>query len=196
MTRGLFIVIYGSNNLGKSKQLDLLERDWLAMGRPYTRLKYPIYDSPTGVLINRALRGDEHGKLELTDEELQTLFAEDRRCFQPRLVELLEEGDVLGEDYTGTGLAWGLTKGVSRELLDEYNAGLLVPDVALLLDGERFGCGIEKGHRHEDGGEGLWQRNREIHLELAKELGWFIVNANRNPETVHGDIMNYISFSQ
>ena len=196
MSRGLFIVLYGSNNLGKSKQLDLLESDWQAMGRPYTRLKYPIYDSPTGVLINRALRGDEHEKLELTDEELQSLFADDRRCFQHQLEMLLEKGDVLGEDYTGTGLAWGLTKGVPRELLNEYNAGLLIPDVAILLDGERFGSGIEKGHRHEDGGEGLWQRNREIHLELAKELGWFIVNANRNPETVHGDIMNYISFSR
>ena len=51
-----FIVLYGPNNLGKSKQFDLLETLWLEIGRPYTRLKYPIYDSPTGQLINRVLR--------------------------------------------------------------------------------------------------------------------------------------------
>jgi len=192
MSKGLFVVIYGSNNLGKSKQLDLLERDWAAMGRPCTRLKYPIYDSPTGVLINRVLRGDERGRLEMTDEELQFLFAEDRRQFQPQLELLLEEGDVLGEDYTGTGLAWGLTKGVSRELLDEYNSGLLIPDVSVLLDGERFGCGIERGHRHEDGGDSLWWKNREVHLDLAQELGWYVIEAHEDPEKVHENVMRCI----
>jgi thymidylate kinase len=76
--------------------------------------------------------------------------------------------------------------------LDEYNEGLIVPDVAVLLDGERFTCGIERGHRHEDGGEALWQRNREIHLELAHEFGWLVVDANRTPEAVHEEIMRYI----
>ena len=79
---GRFIVIYGSNNLGKSKQLDLLEQEYQGMGVPYTRIKYPIYDSPTGEIINRVLRPDENGnKPELSEEEFQAIYAENRRQF-------------------------------------------------------------------------------------------------------------------
>lgn len=191
--RGRFIVLYGPNNLGKSSQLDLLEEEWKMIGRPYKRIKYPRYSSPTGVLINRVLRGDEQGKLDLTDEELQFLYSEDRRQYEPYLYRALSEGDVIAEDYIGTGLAWGLTKGVNRKLLDEYNDGLLQPDIAILLDGERFSGGIEKDHRFESAGEKVWEENRRIHQELAAEFGWEIVNANESKEKVHEDIMAVIA---
>ncbi|KKT29042.1 MAG: Thymidylate kinase [Candidatus Collierbacteria bacterium GW2011_GWC2_44_18] len=191
---GRFIVIYGSNNLGKSKQLDLLEQEYQGMGVPYTRIKYPIYDSPTGEIINRVLRPDENGnKPELSEEEFQAIYAENRRQFEPTLLCLLESGDVIAEDYVGTGLAWGITKGVNRGYLDEINAGLLKPDVEIMLDGYRFGGGIERRHRHEDVEKGVWERSREVHLELANELGWEIVNANDSPEKVHERIVGVLA---
>jgi thymidylate kinase len=193
--KGRFMVLYGSNNLGKSTQLNLLEEEWKKIGRPYTRIKYPRYDSPTGKIINLVLRGDENGvKLEMSDEELQCLFAEDRRQYETELKRLLTLGDVFAEDYKGTGIAWGLTKGVDRALLDEYNAGLLEPDIAILLDGrQRFTSGIESGHRHEGAGDGVWGENRRIHQELAAEFGWEVVNANESVETIHENIMEIIS---
>ncbi len=193
--RGRLMVLYGSNNLGKSKQLELLERDWQLMGRPYTRLKYPIYSSETGILINSVLRPDENGnKIKMGDEELQYWFAENRLQFQPQLMELLKMGDVIAEDYKGTGMSWGLTKGVSRELLDLFNQGIIDPDIAILLDGAvRFSGGIERGHRHEAAGDAVWELNRKIHLELAAEYGWEIVNANESPELVHENIMKKIA---
>jgi thymidylate kinase len=193
--RGRLIVLYGPNNLGKSTQLDLLENDWKTIGRPYVRIKYPIYTSETGILINRVLREDKDGnRLKMGDEELQYWFAENRLQFQPTLLELLEQGDVLAEDYKGTGFAWGLTKGVSRELLDLFNTGLLDPDIAILLDGEkRFSSGIEKGHRHETAGEDIWEKNRRIHQELAAEFGWEVVNANESIEAVHENILATIA---
>lgn len=192
--RGKFIVLYGSNNLGKSTQLDLLEEEWRAINRPYTRIKYPIYSSPTGKIINLALRGDENGKkIDLNDEELQELFAEDRRQYEQELLNLLSKGEVFAEDYKGTGFAWGLTKGVKREQLDRYNAGLLEPDIAILLDGDRFTGGIEKGHRHEAAGEQIWEMNRKIHHELATEFGWEVVSANESKETIHKNIMEIIA---
>jgi len=190
--KGRFIVLYASNNLGKSKQLDLLEEVWKEMGRPYERIKYPRYDSEFGAIINKEIRGPVEERLNLTDEELQMLYAEDRRYFQTTLMEILKEKDVLAEDYTGTGLAWGLTKGVSREKLDIYNFGLLEPDLAILLDGERFGGGIERGHRFEGAGQETWERNREIHRHLASELGWEVVEANGAPEKVHERVLRVI----
>lgn len=191
-TRGKFIVLYAPNNLGKSLQLDLLEKAWQEAGRAYQRIKYPRYESEFGKIINRELRGNEEEKFHLTDAELQMLYAEDRRAYQPELLRLLEQGDVLAEDYTGTGIAWGLTKGVSREKLDLYNYGLLEPDIAILLTGERFSGGIEKGHRFESAGQEVWEKNREVHEQLARELGWEVVNANQSPEKVHEEILRII----
>jgi thymidylate kinase len=193
MNKGKFIVIYGPNNLGKSTQLDLLEGLWQHMDRPYKRIKYPRYDTPTGQLINRVLRPvDGEEKLVMSDEDLQDLYAKDRRVNEPELQEWLKTMDVFGEDYKDTGRAWGLTKGVSREFLDKVNANLLDPDITILLDGERFTGGIEKGHRFEGAGQEVWETNRRIHQELAAEFGWEIVNANEGPEKVHEKIVEII----
>lgn len=191
--RGKFIVIYGANNLGKTTQLNLLEDSWREMGRPYTRIKYPRYDTPTGAMINRILRPAEgQEKIIISDSDFQALYAEDRRQNEKDLLRLLSLGDVFAEDYVGTGKAWGLTKGVSREQLEEFNRGLLEPDIALLLDGERFGCGIERGHRFEGAGQEVWERNRRIHQELAAEYGWEIINANESVEKVQWKILEAI----
>lgn len=193
VNRGKFIVLYGSNNLGKSSQLDLLESEWKAIGRSYTRIKYPRYSTPSGMVLNIELRGEEKDKMHLSDAQMQELFAYDRRDFEPELLRLLSNGDVIGEDYVGTGMAWGLTLGVERKLLDIYNRGLLEPDIAILLDGERFAGGIEKGHRHEAAGDKVWAENRRIHQELAVEFGWEIVSANGSKEKVHEEIMAIVA---
>ena len=41
----------------------------------------------------------------MAEVELQAVFAENRRWFEPTLRQLLSEGDVLAEDYVGTSLA-------------------------------------------------------------------------------------------
>ncbi len=175
-------------------QLDLLEQMYLEAGLPYVRIKYPIYDSPTGEIINRILRPDEGDqKIEISEEEFQVLYAENRRQYEPTLIKLLEEGDVIAEDYDGTGKAWGLTKGVGREFLDRVNSDLLRPHIEIMLDGYRFGGGIERRHRHEDVEQTIWERSRENHLMLARELGWRMINANRSPEVVHGEIVEILT---
>ncbi|KKT71891.1 MAG: hypothetical protein UW68_C0053G0005 [Candidatus Collierbacteria bacterium GW2011_GWB1_44_6] len=68
-----------------------------------------------------------------------------------------------------------------------------MPDIEILLDGERFCGGIEKGHRHEAAGQEIWERSRRIHQELARELGWEVVNANRSKEAVHQEIMSILA---
>jgi dTMP kinase len=179
--RGKFIVLYGSNNLGKSAQLELLENLWNELERPYRRIKYPVYSlEPTGPRINAVLREG----LEIKEEELQAEFAQNRKDFQPTLEEILEKGiDVI---------AWGLVKGVEREFLDMVNAGLLEPDVAICLDGERFSASIERGHRHEAAGNEVWEKSRRIHLELAREFGWDIVDANQSMDKVHQKIVDIL----
>ena len=52
MSKGIFIVLYGVNNLGKTTQAQLLVERLNKAGVQATYLKYPIYDiEPSGVLL-------------------------------------------------------------------------------------------------------------------------------------------------
>ena len=172
--RGKFIVIYGPNNLGKSEQVKLVAERLRDIGKQAEVLKYPIYDlEPTGPKINAALRKG----LQLTSEELQREFAQNRRDYEPTLVKMLESGIwAIAEDYKGT-------------VMEDINAGLIDEDMAILLDGERFGAGIEREHLHESGER--WGQAREVHLDLAKRYGREVVNANYSIERVTSEIWQF-----
>lgn len=187
--RGQFIVIYGANNMGKSLQTDMLKAALEKTGKVVERVKYPVYDlEPTGPQINAVLR---LGK-QMPEETLQELYAQNRRDFQPTLVSYLESGKwVVGEDYKGTGIAWGMVREVSLQVLESINSDLLSEDFAILLYGERFDKGKEQSHRNEIDDE-IWKKGQEMHLFLADRYKWPKVYATRPPEQVHADIMDIL----
>ena len=192
MKEGLFIVIYGINNLGKSTQAELLVEGLVKSGMRAEYLKYPVYDlKPTGPRINEILRGGE--RQEISEEDFQALYTANRRDYQPTLCRKISEGiNIIAEDYIGTGLAWGATKGADLEKLIESNKGLVKPDAEILLDGERFLSGKEPGHRHE-GDDELMELCRQKHLELAARFNWHAVDANQAVEEVHQDVLDIIA---
>jgi dTMP kinase len=187
MTKGKLIVIYGSNNLGKTTQAKLLVEKLKQQGLQAEYLKYPIYDiEPTGPQIDKILRSGQAQTI--SEIELQELYAQNRRDFQPKLKEKLDQGiNIVAEDYIGTGLAWGVTKGAELEELTQQNQGLITEDVIILLDGERFLDGKEDNHLHE-GSDELMTKNRQVHLDLAKKYNWQVVKANQMVQKAHEDI--------
>ncbi|MDD4352069.1 MAG: hypothetical protein PHU71_03770 [Candidatus Gracilibacteria bacterium] len=187
----MFITIYGINNIGKSTQVRMLVERLQKKSYPTEYLKYPIYDlEPTGPAIDRILRSGE--KQAISEIELQSLYAQNRRDFEPKLKDMLAQGQlVVAEDYVGTGIAWGLAKGANLEDLEKVNAGLLKEDLVILLDGESFNKNRETQHIHE-GSDELLQKCREAHLLLAKRYGWQIVNANQELGKVSDDIWNCV----
>lgn len=184
--RGMMVVIYGPNNLGKSEQIGRLTKALSREGVPVKQIKYPIYDlEPTGPQINGILRLGQPS----TEENLQGLFVQNRRDYEPQLLRDLSSGLwVTAEDYKGTGIAWGVTKGVSLKRLEEMNAGLREEDLAILLYGDRFGTGHEMHHRHEGDPE-IWNRAMEVHLMLAERYNWQKVFANRPAIDIHNEVM-------
>ncbi|MDD2807903.1 MAG: hypothetical protein PHW95_05305 [Patescibacteria group bacterium] len=180
---GKFIVIYGINNLGKSTQAKILLNNILALGQKAEYLKYPIYDlTPTGPAINNILRGGR--QQEISELELQQLYATNRHDYEPTLISKLASGiHIVSEDYVGTGLAWGVTKGADLAVLEKQNEGLVGEDFVILLDGDRFLEGKENNHLHEKDDE-LMNRCRLVHLQLAKKYNWRIVNANADAKNV------------
>ena len=191
--KGKFIVLYGINNLGKSTQLELL-KEFLSdtTGRLCVSIKYPLYElKPTGHIINGYMR--QGNPYQLSAREFQIFQAMNRTHYNNAcLKDMLSRGThVLAEDYVGTSVAWGMGAGVDRSFLEYINSHLVKPDIAILLDGERFREGIETGHTHESDDE-LTQRVRKHHLILAQDEAWFVVDANQPIQTVHKSIVNHV----
>ena len=112
MKKGKFIVLYGINNLGKTTQAKLLVKALKKSGRQAEYVKYPIYNlEPAGKLINDYLRNGN--PYNFSSRELQLLHFIDRIKFENRLREKLNKGiNIVAEDYFGTGMAWGIRRGV------------------------------------------------------------------------------------
>ena len=177
MTPGKMITFYGINNLGKSTQAKLLVDSLNDAGHPAEYLKYPIYDlEPFGPMINNYLRHDNPDNL--NSRESQLIFILNRTQYEKTLLEKINRGiTIVAEDYCGTGIAWGIGYGGSKNFLKAVNQHLHREDLAFLFDGERFKEAIEKNHRHENDHDKIILV-RQAHLELGEEYGWIKINAN------------------
>lgn len=192
MEKGKFIAIYGINGIGKTTQVERLVAYLQSQGKQATRLKYPVYDlEPEGPFIYKYLRDSEFRSAnELSTNELQQKYVDNRRRYEPILKERLAKGEwIVAEDYIGTGIAWGLTWGGNLEFLEEINEGLLHPDLEILMHGERFSTAIEKDHRNEMAADRI-QVCKNFHLLLAQKYGWRTVKANQSPEDVASAIQS------
>jgi len=174
MRKGFFIAIYGVNNIGKSTHAKLLVNKLISLGLDAIYIKYPLYElEPTGPIINKILRSDTPQRI--SETELQTLFTQNRRDYEPQLKALLEQNKiVIAEDYTGTGIAWGAAKGLKISFIEKLNEGLLKEDLAILIKGKRDIRAREKSHIHENN-DALVERVSQILDELAQRYDWKIV---------------------
>ncbi len=191
----MFITLYGINNIGKSTQVELLVEKLKEKGHQVESIKYPIYNlEPTGPYIDFLLRDPSAPKI--AEEELQMWYTLNRYQFNKRIKEKLKKGvTIVAEDYVGTGLAWGISKGAELPWLETLNQYLIPEDIAILMDGERFLEGKEEGHLHEDNAK-LVEKCRQSHLQLAEKYGWKTVNANQSKEKVAENIWEIIKEAQ
>ena len=173
--------MYGINNIGKSTHAKMLVERLVQEGYDAVYLKYPIYDlEPTGPRINAILRSE--GNQEISEKDLQMLFKENRRDFEPQLREMISMGKiVVAEDYTQTGIAWGTAKGLEEIWMEDLNLGLLEEDFAILLVGERSLHAVEPTHIHESNNV-LIKKVDEILRTRAKDGRWKIVPLQPNKE--------------
>lgn len=190
--KGKAIFFYGINNLGKSTQADLLVERLKKEGIDAYHWKYPIYDlEPSGPLINQYLR--EGNPYNLNGREVQLLYSMNRYQYEFVLKTALNEGKFLViEDYTWTGIAWGMGRGVDEQFLRKINSGLYKEDLCFWFDGERFKSGIERHHAHESDDE-LTRKVREYHAIFAKENDWIPINANDTIPNIQTKIWDAVS---
>lgn len=173
--KGKLVVLYGINNLGKTTQAKLLVQRMQQNGIRAKYVKYAHYElESSGPLINEYIRSGNPE--ELTAREFQILQVLNRTQYQNELINYLAQGmTIVAEDYIGTGIAWGVGAGISKNFLVRLNIHLIKEDIAFHFVGKRFTDSIEKGHSHETNSE-LTERVRIIHEELAKENKWIEVD--------------------
>lgn len=188
---GILATIMGVTNIGKTTQQEMLTTELQSRDLKVAFVKFPAYGLlPTGPRINDYLRNKNPEGL--TPLEFQKLNALNRKDFAPLLEDLVSSNDiVLAEMYFGTGIAYGMGDGISKDELINLDQELRQPDVSILLDGNRFLESREENHHFEKDDEKT-ERIRKIHLELAKDFNWVIVNANRDKMIIHNEILNIV----
>jgi len=194
MKKGKFIAIYGINGIGKTTQVEILVKYLQSQGLKVSRLKYPVYNlEPEGPFIYKYLRDPKFRKNnELSTDELQQKYADNRTRYEKELKKRINGGEwIIAEDYSGTGIAWGLAWGGDLEYLEKINKNLLEPDLSILMHGNRFNTAIEKDHRNEMEAEKI-QICKNIHLLLASKYNWKKINANQKIEKVKKDMIKLI----
>lgn len=189
---GNLIVIYGINNIGKSTQAKMLaENIIIKMSKQAEYLKYPVYTlEPSGPLISDYLK--QGNQYQLTGREFQLLQVLNRQQNEPNLKAKINAGAwVIAEDYIGTGIAWGMAQGISKEFLYKINSNLLSENLGILLDGQPFDEQIEKTNIHETD-PALIQKAAAAFREIAPDFGWQIINANNSIEQVQEEILRVV----
>jgi thymidylate kinase len=177
---GLFIVMYGPEGVGKNRQASLLEERLREKGKLVRRLRYPVYDlKPTGPQLDQIIH---HHTQNLPEEAMQQLFAQNRLDFEPTLKSWLDSGMiVISEAYKGTGIVWGITRGMPVERMEEINKDSLEPDVAIYIDGPMREQ-LPEGHPYGDDEE--WYKVRKTYLAMADRYGWIRVGGDAPMLTV------------
>lgn len=173
----MFITIYGINNIGKTTQAKILVKNLRKKGLRVKYMKFPRYDlKPTGPSINSVLRSPRGQKI--SEDELQMWFILNRYQAQPGLKKLLRDGYIIiAEDYTGTGIAWGMAKGCDEKWLTEGNKFLLKEDLAIFLYGKRHEIAKERIHVHEQNDD-LIKKSDKAHFYLADKYKWRKISVN------------------
>lgn len=190
MTRAPFIAVYGINNIGKTTQVKKLVAHLNSLGYNAERIKYPVYDSQTGQRINAILR--ENAELDISQEDFQKIYIQNRKDYEPTLIEKLKSGIIIiAEDYVGTGISWGVSKGIDYEWSKQANAHLLREDLAILMDGDPFLEAQEAGHLHEMDQERMKRVRGQLKIQ-AQDYGYHTVHVRPGIEGVFNDVLDIV----
>ncbi|MFA6918326.1 MAG: hypothetical protein WC285_05905, partial [Candidatus Gracilibacteria bacterium] len=145
---------------------------------------------PSGSFINKVLRNPEGQKI--SEDELQLWFVLNRYQFEPELRKSLEDGYiVVAEDYIGTGIAWGMAKGLDESWLESSNKYLLKEDLSILIEGTRDLRAKEKNHVHEQN-DALTEKCKQIHSYLAEKYKWNKIHLQDKVQDTSDMIFNIV----
>lgn len=201
---GFLLSFEGSEGCGKSTQIRLLAEHLKAKGQTVEVMR-----EPGGTLIGEEIRHLlQHSKegQALTPESELLLFAASRaQLVREKVRPLLESGVfvILDRFLDSTTVYQGVARGLplaSVQAINAFAVGETRPHLTVLLDLEtatawsRIHATGRELDRMESQPQAFFEKVRQGYLQLAKDepARIAIVDADRSPETIHGDILNLI----
>ncbi|MBU7007744.1 dTMP kinase [Phosphitispora fastidiosa] len=206
--KGIFITFEGPDGAGKTTQIKMLglSLEQLNKSVVYTR-------EPGGTSISEEIRGlllDPRNK-EMVARTEALLYAAARAQHVEEVIRpAIEKGQiVLCDRYTDSTIAYqGFGRGIDIGFLNELNAMAVagvVPDLTLIFDLDPdIGIGRINEKRIVAAGEEkdrIEQENMEFHrkvrqgfrdLALSEPQRCKIINAGRDPETIHSEVVRLV----
>jgi dTMP kinase len=183
---GLLIAFEGLDQSGKQTQAEMLCKRLTSDGRLARLLSFPDYQTPIGVEIGRALRGER----DYGPEVMQLLYVANRYEWKDEIVRTTASGTILVCDrYLASSVAYGEAQGLDPGWLIDMQRYLPQPDVTLLLDilpavsAERKAGGRDRYERDLT----LLARVRDSYVRHAAS-GWVCVDAGRDRDAVFADV--------
>jgi dTMP kinase len=197
----MFITFEGIDGVGKSTQLDLLERYLIANGKQVLRTLEPG-GTELGQEIRHLLL---HRKGDVSARAEALLYAADRaHHVATKIRPALESGKVvLSDRYFDSSVAY---QGAARELdveevknISLWAVDNLLPDLTVLLDlpadeamKRRGSKGTEPDRLEREQVE-FFERARSEYLKMSKEPRFLVVDASESPEEIHQQVIGRVS---
>uniref|UniRef100_A0A1Q3EVR0 Thymidylate kinase n=1 Tax=Culex tarsalis TaxID=7177 RepID=A0A1Q3EVR0_CULTA len=128
--RGALIVLEGCDRAGKTTQCKRIVEHLKLSGHKAKFMNFPDRSTDCGKLINSYLTNKDN----FTDEGIHLLFTLNRWEARKQMEQLLQDGTTLIVDrYSYSGVAFSSAKGLDMEWCKAPEAGLLKPDLVILL---------------------------------------------------------------
>ncbi|KAL1023365.1 hypothetical protein UPYG_G00039870 [Umbra pygmaea] len=190
--RGAIIVLEGVDKAGKTTQCKKLVQTLQDNGVPAEMFRFPERTTKIGQLISSYLEN----KNNLEDHTVHLLFSANRWELVPLMKEKLEQGISLVVDrYAFSGVAFTSAKpGFSLDWCMNPDVGLPKPDLVMFLKvnpSEAARRGQYGTERYETSAFQNAVQQRFEKLMKDPTINWQVIDAARNIEDVHTDIMNH-----
>jgi dTMP kinase len=188
----LIIVIEGSDQAGKKTQSELLANT-LKKNKIKTKIfSFPDYTTPVGKEIYKFL----HGKRKFPPQVIHCLLAANRWEKLDQIKKAHSENSVLIMNrYYQSNLVYGVANGLSLKWLENLDEGLPKADLVIVLDVSQHESFSRKKVNRDKFERNTYFLNKisKTYRQLAKKLGWQIIDASKTKEQVHKSIMNVLS---
>ncbi|KAF5842354.1 thymidylate kinase-domain-containing protein [Dunaliella salina] len=183
--RGAFIVFEGVDRCGKTTQCNKLMEHLKAKDLSAELWRFPDRSTESGKRINAYLAKE----VEMSDEEVHLLFAQNRWEKRQTLLDKLAAGTTLVVDrYAYSGIAYSSAKGkdtMSLEWCKAPDQTLPAPDLVLYLEVSAEAAKARGGFGGERYETADFQEKVAEMFEQQKNAVWVSLDADDSPDEVH-----------
>uniref|UniRef100_A0A182IQX1 Thymidylate kinase n=1 Tax=Anopheles atroparvus TaxID=41427 RepID=A0A182IQX1_ANOAO len=186
--RGVLIVFEGCDRTGKTTQCKKLVTQLNDAGFAAQFMNFPDRNTQCGQLINRYLTRQD----DFTDEGIHLMFTLNRWEKMKEMEKLLRTGvSLIVDRYSYSGVAFSAAKGLNMDWCKAPEAGLLKPDLVVLLTlspqaiARRGGFGDERYEVTE-----FQNTVMDKYLLLNDEQYWKVLDADKKIDDLAADLYN------